>query len=215
LYRLTCLQLSDIRRSNQDFVLIFDNITYNDNMTESTDKLKSKADLILHPIRWRIIQSFVGRSELSARQVCAILTDVPPATLYRQFQKLAKAELITVVAEKSVRGTVEKIYALQEQNVELSPAELKKLSHEDHQRYFTLFVVSLLADFDRYLQQDVIDLAQDGVGYRQVAINLSVEELGELTQALQGALKPFLQQKLTKKRQRFLFSTIVMPENST
>jgi DNA-binding PadR family transcriptional regulator len=184
-------------------------------MTESTDKLKSKADLILHPIRWRIIQSFVGRSELSARQVCAILTDVPPATLYRQFQKLAQAELITVVAEKSVRGTVEKIYALQEQNVELSPAELKKLSHEDHQRYFTLFVVSLLADFDRYLQQDVIDLAQDGVGYRQVAINLSVEELGELTQALQGALKPFLQQKLTKKRQRFLFSTIVMPENST
>jgi Helix-turn-helix domain len=192
-------------------IITFDNITYNDNMSKSTNKINSKADLILHPIRWRILQSFVGRAELSARQVCAILTDVPQATLYRQFQKLAQAELITVVAEKSVRGTVEKTYALHEQNIELSSAELKELSHEDHQRYFTLFVVSLLADFDRYLQRDHIDLAQDGVGYRQIAINLSMEELVQLTQTLKGALQPFLQKKLTKKRQRFLFSTIVMP----
>jgi DNA-binding PadR family transcriptional regulator len=183
-------------------------------MATSPKKISSKADLILHPIRWRILQSFVGRTELSARQVGAILTDVPPATLYRQFQKLAQAELITVVTEKSVRGTVEKIYALQEQNVELSPAELQELSHADHQRYFTLFVVSLLADFDRYLQRDQIDLTLDGVGYRQVAINLSMEELAQLSIALRDTLQPFLQKKLTQKRQRFLFSTIVMPENS-
>ncbi len=180
-------------------------------MTKSEHKVSSKADLILHPIRWRILQALVGRSQLSAHQVCELLTDVPQATLYRQFQKLAQAELITVVTEKSVRGTIEKTYALQERNIELSPAELKKLSHDDHQRYFTLFVVSLLADFERYLQREEIDLAQDGVGYRQVAIYLSVEELTQLEQVLKAALQPFLKQKSAKRRQRFLFSTIMMP----
>jgi DNA-binding PadR family transcriptional regulator len=197
-----------------EIILIFDNITYNDNMTKSTDKISSKADLILHPIRWRILQAFSSRLQLSVRQVGEILPDVPQATLYRQFQKLAQAELITVVAEKSVRGTVEKKYALQEQNVELSADELQALSHEEHQRYFSLFVVSLLADFDRYLQRDEIDFVRDGVGYRQVAINLSPEELSEFSKALQSAMQPFLQQRLTKKRRRFLFSTILMPEHS-
>jgi predicted ArsR family transcriptional regulator len=183
-------------------------------MAKSVKKVSNKADLILglilHPIRWRIIQAFIGRPQLSARQVCEILVDVPPASIYRHFQKLAQAEFITVVSEKPVRGTMEKFYALQEEDIEVPTDELRKLSHEDHRRYFSLFAMSLLTDFDRYLQQETIDLRKDGVKYDQITLNLSSEEREQLAESLRSALQPFLQKKPTKKRKRFSFSTIFM-----
>jgi hypothetical protein len=74
-------------------------------------------------------------------------------------------------------------------------------------------MMSLLADFDRYLQKDEIDFARDGLGYRQTVINLSPEELGEFAKALQGAMQSVLQLHLTKKPRRFLFSIISMSEH--
>jgi DNA-binding transcriptional ArsR family regulator len=184
-------------------------------MAKSVKKVTNQADLILglilHPIRWRIVQAFIGRSQLSARQVCEILVDVPPASVYRHFQKLAQAEFITVVSEKPVRGTMEKFYALQEEDLEVPTDELSKLTHEDHRRYFSLFVMSLLSDFDRYLQQETIDLRKDGVKYDRITLNLSPEERKQLAESLRDALQPFLQKQLTKKRKRFSFSTIVLP----
>jgi DNA-binding transcriptional ArsR family regulator len=172
---------------------------------------RKKADLILHPIRLRILQAFIGDRQLSPRQLCEILSDVPQATLYRHFNKLTQAGILTVVAERAVRGTVEKFYSLQEQNAELSSQDLAVLSREDHQRYFIAFIATLLTEFEQYLQRDEIDLEKDGVGYRQVALHLSEEELEQLTQSLHETLKPFLENKPSKQRERFLLSSILIP----
>lgn len=171
----------------------------------------NKADLILHPIRLRILQAFIGDLHLSPRQLCEILSNVPQATLYRHFNKLTQAGILTVVAERPARGTVEKFYSLQEQNAELSPEELAVLSREDHQQYFTAFIATLLTGFEQYLQRDEIDPVKDGVGYRQVALHLSEEELAQLAQSLNEALKPFLKKKPSKRRKRFLLSSILVP----
>lgn len=153
----------------------------------------------------------MGDRVLSARQLCELLPDVPQATLYRHFQKLVQAKILIVIEERPIRGTVEKFYRLQEKNAEISPDTLATLSREDHQRYFTTFVATLLTDFERYLQRDDIDLVRDGVGYRQVALYLSEAELDQLAQSLNEALQPFLKQKPSKDRQRVLLSSILMP----
>ncbi|MBD2253831.1 helix-turn-helix domain-containing protein [Nostoc parmelioides] len=194
-----------------DIIINNDNITINNNIYFSKNLSGSKADLILHPVRLKILQAFVGDRHLSARQLCEILPDIPQATLYRHFQKLVQAELLTVVAEHPIRGTVEKFYSLQEQNTELLPEELAALTGADHQRHFTAFVVSLLTEFEAYLQRDEIDLVKDGVGYRQIALHLSDEELAELTQSLNQVLVKFLHQKPSKQRKRFLLSSILIP----
>lgn len=171
----------------------------------------NQADLILHPVRLRIIQAFAGDRRLSARQLREILPDIPQATLYRQFHKLAQAGILSVVEEIPVRGTVEKFYSLQASNTELSPEDLAGLSREDHQRYFTAFIATLLTDFEQYLQREQIDLLQDGVGYRQVALHLDKEELVQLSQALNQALTPFLNNQLVGQRQRFFLSSVLIP----
>lgn len=139
-----------------------------------------------------------------------MLPDVPQTTLYRHSHKLAQAGILTVAEERPIRGTVEKIYSLQEQNTELLPEDLKALSREDHQRYFTTFIATLLTDFEQCLQREEIDVVRR-VGYRQVALYLSNEEFNQLTQTLNEALTPFLKKKPSKRRKRFLLSSIFMP----
>ncbi|UHA58283.1 helix-turn-helix domain-containing protein [Metabacillus litoralis] len=79
--------------------------------------MDSKAKLILHPVRMKIVQTLIGSKEYTVQQIAARLTDVPQATLYRHLNKLLEAEVLKVVKENQIRGTVEKIYALNEHEV--------------------------------------------------------------------------------------------------
>src|SRR5438477_12246920 len=110
----------------------------------------SRADLILHPVRMRLIVT-LARRQLTARQLSELLPDVPQATLYHHLGILTRAGLLRVVSERRVRGTIEKLYALADDSAILGQAELANASREDHLRYFTVFVASLLGDFARYL----------------------------------------------------------------
>ncbi|NNJ11357.1 helix-turn-helix domain-containing protein [Chloroflexales bacterium ZM16-3] len=47
----------------------------------------SPADLLLHPIRLRIIVALTVQ-QLTVQQLAGVLPDVPQATLYRQIHKL-------------------------------------------------------------------------------------------------------------------------------
>jgi DNA-binding transcriptional ArsR family regulator len=172
----------------------------------------SRADLILHPVRMRLLVA-LARRQLTAGQLSERLPDVPQATLYHHLGILTRAGLLHVVSERPVRGTVEKRYALADDTALLSPADLAHASREDHLRYFTLFVATLLADFARYLQQDApLDFVADGVGYRETPFYLSDEEFAQAAVAVNHALRPFLDHQPAPHRRRRLFATIVFPD---
>jgi DNA-binding transcriptional ArsR family regulator len=172
----------------------------------------SRADLILHPVRMRLITT-LARRQLTARQLSELLPDIPQATLYLHLGTLTRAGLLQVVSERPVRGTVEKLYALAEDNVSLAPDDLANASRDDQLRYFTVFVTTLLADFARYLKQDKpIDLLVDGAGYREVPIYLSDAELVQFATALNRAVLPFLENQPERDRRRRLFATVMIPD---
>jgi hypothetical protein len=86
-------------------------------------------------------------------------------------------------------------------------------SREDHLRYFTVFVTTLIGDFARYLQQDgPLDLLADGVGYREALFYLSDAELIEAATALNRVLLPYLANGPAPGRRRRLFATILYPD---
>jgi DNA-binding transcriptional ArsR family regulator len=172
----------------------------------------SRTNLILHPVRLRLLTT-LARRQLTAHQLSELLPDIPQATLYHHLGTLTRAGLLRVVSERQVRGAVEKLYALADDNATLSQADLASASREDHLRYFTLFVATLLGDFSRYLQQDApIDLLADGAGYRQVPFYLSDDEFVEMVTALNRALLPYLGNQPSPNRRRRLFSTIMFPD---
>lgn len=170
------------------------------------------ADVILHPVRMRLLVTLVRR-ELTANELSELLPDVPQATLYHHLGILTRAGLLRVVSERPVRGTVEKRYALADEHVTLSPEEMAKISRDDHLRYFTIFVATLLSDYARYLRQDQpIDMFADGAGYREMPFYLSDEEFAQAVAAFNNALLPFFRLGPAPHRRRRLFATVVFPD---
>jgi DNA-binding transcriptional ArsR family regulator len=170
-----------------------------------------RADLILHPVRLRIILAFARGRRLTPQQVAAVLGDVPQATLYRQIDRLYQGGVLAIAAEQRVRGAVERTYVLAEGGASLSPEDLAKASRDDHLGFFTAFAAGLIAQFQQYLERSEIDLLKDGVGYRQVVLNLSDKELVEMAGAVNAALGRFLTYGPTRGRKRRLMATVLMP----
>lgn len=173
--------------------------------------VESKAELLLHPIRLRIIQALAGDRRMTAQQLSEILRDVPPATLYRHINKLAGAGLIQVVEQRPIRGAVEKVYAIPELP-HLNGADLADVSRDDHLRYFVSFVAALMGSYSRYLSQPVIDLQQDGVGYQSHPIYLTDAEFEEFTGKLRAALAEALAKPPAPGRRRRTLSTVLIPD---
>jgi hypothetical protein len=169
------------------------------------------ADLLLHPVRWRIVQAFLGDRTLTTAELHAELSDVPVASLYRHVGLLADAGVLTVVGERKVRGTAERSYRLDAAAASVGSTEA--MGAEDHRRAFRTFAAALLADFDRYLGRagDVPDLARDRVGYRQAAVWVTDEEFDAMVADLAAVLRARMEHRPDGARRRRLVTTINLP----
>lgn len=168
------------------------------------------ADLVLHPVRIRVLRALAG-TRRTTRELTALLDDVPQASLYRHIAALAHGGVIEIVEENRVRGTVERVYAIAPGATTIPPGRLSQATRADHERYFTAFVSTLLADFDRYLSRGEPDLAADGAGYHTLVMNLSDAELREFAASLTALITPLLANKPGDGRKPRQFTTIVMP----
>jgi hypothetical protein len=171
----------------------------------------SSAELLLHPVRLRVVQTFLGDRELTTGQLRDELPDIPTASLYRHVATLVDGAVLEVVAERKVRGTFERTYRLNIANTNVSGEEAATMDADAHRRAFMTFVAALLSDYDRYLAHDGFDLARDGVGYRQAGFNLSDAEFDEFAGELGEVLKRWMALPSAPGRVRRLLSTIVMP----
>ncbi len=173
--------------------------------------MAASGELVLHPVRLRIVQAFLGTPSLTTGQLRERLPDVPTATLYRQVATLVEGGVLDVVDERQVRGATERTYALRVENASVSAEDAAALPPEAHRRMFMTFVAGLLGDFDRYLARGDVDLGRDGVGYRQAAMYLTDDELLELLQDLATVLGPRKALPEADGRRRRILSTVLMP----
>ncbi|MHB8688876.1 MAG: helix-turn-helix domain-containing protein [Candidatus Dormibacteraceae bacterium] len=172
----------------------------------------SKADLIIHPARLRIIQEFAPAEHLTAQELALRLADVPRATLYRHLAALVEGGILRVAEVRPIRAVEERIYALAEGAANVGPKDYDVTDPADHLRYFTTFLGLVRADFQRYLaERPHPDLPGDGVAYYQVPLNLSDSEYRRVVGAVTAVLKPLLPLRPSPKRRRRLFTFITVP----
>lgn len=173
---------------------------------------QSKVDLIMHPVRMRVLM-VIADKQMTTQQIAAALPDVSKASLYRHVSALVEGDILVVVEETQVRGTVERTYALASKMVgHLTSEEVANFSKDDHMRFFTLFATQLMRDFARYLDsRETLDFVADGVGYHTFTLYFSDEEIAEFSQALNSALTPYLEPGPGRKARRF--STVIQPDD--
>jgi DNA-binding transcriptional ArsR family regulator len=158
----------------------------------------------------RIILALAG-GPATAGEIAGHIPDVPPATLYRHVNALRAGGVLAVAGERKVRGAIERRFALHPGAASLGPDDLAGATRDDHLRWFATFLAGLLGAFGRYVDRGTPDLARDGVGYREVVLNLSDEELGQMAAALNAALLPYATQPPGEGRTSRLFATVLVP----
>ena len=171
----------------------------------------SKMKVILHPVRMKIIQALINGKEMTVQELSKWAEDVPQATLYRHLNKLLDAGFIRVVQENPVRGTVEKVYALKEPDVQ-SQEDFLKLTKEEHLELFLTFTTQLMSLYESYLSQEGVDLVKDGVSYTIANLNLRDEEFMELMQGIGTLIQLALANEPKPDRKPRNIATIVIPD---
>jgi DNA-binding transcriptional ArsR family regulator len=168
-------------------------------------------ELLLHPVRLRIVHAFSGGRDVTTAQLCARLPDVSQATVYRQVGLLADAGILEVAAEQRVRGFVERSYRLRRDRATISAEKAAAATADDHRRIFATAMAVLLAEFDSYLDSAGVDPVADQVGYRQHAIWLTPAERESLIEGLRRAIVPVLGNRPGDGRAPHLISPILFP----
>jgi DNA-binding transcriptional ArsR family regulator len=173
---------------------------------------ETTVDVILHPVRMRIIQ-FLINQQLSAQQLKEMLPDIPQASLYRNIKKLVEAEVIHIVDEIPVRGTVEKVYSIQDPKAGvIGPEEINNLPKDGKMGLFIKYMANLMGEFERYVNQENVDFLADGVSFRQGSIYLSDEEFTEYIKELSTVYARFFHNQPDENRRRRTVATIIIPE---
>ena len=120
---------------------------------EGTDLAK----IVMNPVRIRIAQYLILHEQGTTAQIGEELSDVPKASLYRHMKMLEDAGLIQVVQENKKRGTVEKVYKLNQENPmggrEPGKEEIAQLIHSS--------LLSIMGEFQRYLKREDADPQKD------------------------------------------------------
>ena len=174
-----------------------------------------KVDLLLHPVRLRIVHALAGGRTRTTKELCASLVDTSAATIYRQVALLVEGGLVEVVGEQRVRGAVERRYRLHETRLAIEPEAAAAMSLEDHRQGFAAAIAALLADFNAYLDRGGADPTTDLVGYTQVPLWLSREELLEAIAEMRRLIARVAANGPTSGRTLYLFSPIVFPIESS
>jgi DNA-binding transcriptional ArsR family regulator len=168
-------------------------------------------DLLLHPVRLRIVHAMSGGRTRTTSEVCASLPDVPKTSVYRHVGLLAEAGLLEVAGEQRVHGAVERRYRLRRERAVIDGDAAASMSLEDHRHGFAAAIASLLAEFNAYLDRKHTDPTADSVSYRQGPLWLNQQELAELISEIRGAIVSKRDNEPAPDRRPHLLSTILFP----
>ena len=168
-------------------------------------------DLLLHPVRLRIVHAMSGGRTRTTSDLCASLPGVPKTTVYRHVGLLAEAGLLEVAGEQRVHGAVERRYRLRRERAAIDGDAAASMSLEDHRHGFAAAMAALLAEFNAYLDREHADPTADSVSYRQGPLWLNREELAELISEVRSAILSKRDNEPAPDRRPHLLSTILFP----
>jgi len=145
-------------------------------------------ELLLHPVRLRIVHAMSGGRVCATAELCARLPDIPKTTLYRHIGLLADGGILEIVDEQRVRGAVERYYRLHPARGTIDAEAGATMSLEDHRHAFAAAMGVLLAEFNAYLDHPGAAPVTDSVGYRQGILWLTPIELTEMIDEMRAVL---------------------------
>ena len=174
---------------------------------------ESKADLMFHPIRMRIITAITS-SQMTAKDLAQVMPDIPQTTLYRHINALVEGGILQITDETPVRGTVERTYSLASQP-SLKPDDLRGMKKGDYEQAFTVYLSTLMSAAQKYLQskgEGSFDPLADGVDLSLATLHLSDEEFRSMNQRILEILMSVADNQQAPGRRKRVFTYLFIPQ---
>lgn len=157
--------------------------------------------VITNTDRLRIVQYLTTHEKAAASEIKQELADIPQTTLYRHLNLLEESGVITVAQENRIRGTIEKVYAL----------NLAKLGEIPPKETINMMLLGLIGDFSRYFSDESADPVADILFLRQAMFYLTDAEYAEMLQEMGAALAKRLDYKPENGRKLRKLTSISSP----
>ncbi len=164
-----------------------------------------------NPIKCKLLFEIHNKERMTAKQLSETFNDITHATLYRYLKKMTADDILKIVEENKIRGTIEKVYSI---NSDLSIDIEKMILENNGQAYlmlFTQFVMGLTKEFREYASRTDINILNDGSGFSVAPIYATTEELAIIMTKIGEVLTPYFDNKKTNERDLHNIAIITTP----
>lgn len=169
---------------------------------------------ISEPLNAKLILEIKECGQATTSQLLEKFNEVPQATLYRRLQKMLKDEILKIVGENQIRGTVEKVYAL---NYDFD-AKWKQMGETNdgkaYMQFVTYYTLGILQEFKEYTTKENIDIKNDGTGIFIAPVYATFDELINASKKIGEILNGLKHNEPNEERRlRNICVTITPPKN--
>ena len=137
---------------------------------------------MLNPVRMRIIQELATRESITATELCEKISDVSRTTMYRHINILLDNNILSVISEKKIRGSLERTLAL---NI----GEISKNNTLENASQNTLgFLMNKYARFHNYFSGENPDPGKDKIFLNNSVMMMDDNEFDQFLSELRGLI---------------------------
>jgi len=144
--------------------------------------MKDINDVLLNPVRMRIIQTLAVRQNMTATEICEKISDVPRTTLYRHIKILLDNDVLSVISEQKIRGSLERTLALNTGEI------VKHNTLENATQNAFAFLMNKYVTFQNYFNGENPDPAKDKIFLNNTILMTTDDEFDQFLSELSGLL---------------------------
>ncbi len=135
--------------------------------------MKEINDVLLNPVRMRIIQTLAVKQNMTATEICEKINDIPRTTLYRHIRILLDNDVLSVISEQKVRGSLERTLALNIEEI------MKHNTLENAAQNAFAFLMNKYMMIQKYFNGQYPDPAKDKIFLNSTILMTTDEEFDQ------------------------------------
>lgn len=144
--------------------------------------MKDIMEVMLNPVRLRIIQELAASGSITAVELCEKISNVPRTTMYRHIKVLLDNNILSVVSEKKIRGSLERTLAL-------NAGEISKHNTLENASQNALrFMMNRYARFHNYFNGENPDPGRDKIFMNTSVLMMDDHEFDQFLSELRELL---------------------------
>jgi len=144
--------------------------------------MKDINEVMLNPVRMRIIQELSSTQSMTTTEICEKISDVPRTTMYRHINILLDNGILSVISEKKIRGSLERTLALNIGEI------TKHNTLENASQNALAFLMNRYARFHNYFSGENPDPAKDKIFLNNTVLMMDNNEFDQFLLDMRGLL---------------------------